>query len=439
MQKPTGDGFGGDDVFPGAESDSTHAGAQSPATESPGDISPPPAPADLRGLASPESGADISPMMRQYREWKQRYPDYLLLFRLGDFYEAFYEDAAVAARTLDITLTSRQKGEGAIPMAGVPHQAVDGYIARLIRAGHRVALCDQVESAPSRGRKLIRREVVRLVTPGTVTEAALLDGRTNNFLAALVRGSNRLGAALVDITTADFWVGESTDADALADALLLRRPAELLVPASLSVGDPIVARLREEGVNITVRDPATFESRLAEERLREHFQVAALEGLGLGGQPAAVRAAAAVLAYLQETQQGPPGHLTRLQPFGLETHLVLDDAAARNLELIESLHDRSARGSLLWAIDRTLTPMGGRLVRQWLLRPLRDPRAINARLTESWAFETGDAAPNPIPSKAMLRVMGLPAGQCRLPLGPAPDGLEDRAREVLQNLGMKVA
>lgn len=334
-------------------------------------------------VTSPSSSGDLTPltpMMRQYREWKRRYPDYLLLFRLGDFYEAFYEDAAVAARTLDIMLTSRQKGEGAIPMAGVPHHAVEGYIARLIRAGRKVALCDQVESAPAKGKKLIRREVVRLVTPGTVTEAGLLEGRVNNFLAALVRGPDRLGVALVDITTADFWVGEATDATTLADALLLRRPAEVVVPASLSAEDPLLVRLREGGIGITVRDAATFGLRAAEERLREQFRVAALEGLGLGGQTAAVRAAGAVLAYLSETQQAPPSHLTRLQQLALEDHLIVDESAARNLELVESLQDRGSPGSLLWAVDRTLTSMGGRLLRQWLLRPLRHPGEIDARL-----------------------------------------------------------
>jgi DNA mismatch repair protein MutS len=164
-------------------------------------------------------------MMRQYHDWKRRYPGYLLLFRLGDFYEAFHEDAAVAARTLDITLTARQK----IPMAGVPHHALEVYLARLVRAGLKIAICDQVEAAPVKGRQLIRREVVRLVTPGTVIETGLLDGRLNNCLAALWRGPDHLGVALVDVTTADFWVGESADVDALTEALLLRRPAEVLL------------------------------------------------------------------------------------------------------------------------------------------------------------------------------------------------------------------
>jgi DNA mismatch repair protein MutS len=321
-----------------------------------------------------------SPMMRQYREWKRRYPDYLLLFRLGDFYEAFHEDAAVAARVLDITLTSRQKGEGAIPMAGVPHHAVDGYIARLIRAGHKVALCDQVETAPAKGRKLLRREVVRLITPGTVTDTGLLDGRLNNYLAAMILVNSRLGVALVDVTAADFWIGEAAEAGVLTEALVVRRPAEVLIPPSLSPDDPILKRLREAGIPMTIGDPGIFARQAAEDRLREHFGVVTLDGLGFAAEGLAIRAAGAVLAYLHETQQAAPSHLTRVGVLAADDHLVLDELAVRNLELVESLHDRGLRGTLLWALDRTVTPMGGRLLRQWLLHPLRAPREINRRL-----------------------------------------------------------
>ena len=331
----------------------------------------------------PEGGvgfASLTPMMRQYQEWKRRYPDYLLLFRLGDFYEAFHEDAAVAARTLDIALTSRQKGEGAIPMAGVPHHALDVYLARLVRAGLKVAICDQVETAPAKGRQLIRREVVRLVTPGTVTEAGLLEGRVNNFLAALWRAADHLGVALVDVSTADFWVGESTDVEGLTQALLLRRPAEVLLPPGIPPDDPLAAALRAVGAAVTARDAPSFGLREAEDRLRAHFRVTAVEGLGLPGRGGALRAVGAVLAYLQETQQAPMAHLTRIQTLALEDHLTLDESAARNLELVESLQDRGGVGTLLWAMDRTRTSMGGRLLRQWLLRPLLRPREIGERL-----------------------------------------------------------
>jgi len=386
-------------------------------TDAPGAGAPDPNPTGPH-VTAPSAAGDTTPMMRQYREWKRRYPGYLLLFRLGDFYEAFYEDAVVAARALDITLTSRQKGEGATPMAGVPHHAVEGYIARLIRAGHKVALCDQVEAAPAKGRKLIRREVVRLITPGTVLEAGLLDGRQNNFLAALVRSHGRLGVALVDVTTAEFWAGETGDEPALVEAVLLRRPAEILVPPSYAPEDPLVRRFRQAGATITVGDVAGFSPQATESRLREHFRVVALEGLGLGGRPAAARAAGAILAYLGETQQVPPSHLTRIQPFALEDHLVLDESAVRNLELVESLHDRSLRGSLLWALDRTVTPMGGRLLRQWLLRPLLAHAQISRRLA---AVETlTEDAPRLAALRAELGAVGdLARLASRVTLGAA--------------------
>src|SRR5512143_1641099 len=169
-------------------------------------------------------------MMQQYRELKRRYPDYLLLFRLGDFYELFFDDAHVASRLLQIALTSRQKGEGAIPMAGIPHHAADGYIARLIRAGQKVAVCEQME-APAKGRKLVRREVVRVITPGTITDTQFLDGTANNFLLSAHRVPSALGVALVDVSTGEFWVGEASGdaAESLLEASLLRRPAEILV------------------------------------------------------------------------------------------------------------------------------------------------------------------------------------------------------------------
>jgi DNA mismatch repair protein MutS len=376
------------------------------------DVTPPSAPSERADAASrvsgadttPQSapgaaleeaprgpGADVTPMMRQYRDWKRRYPDYLLLFRLGDFYEAFYEDAATAARLLGIALTSRQKGEGAIPMAGVPHHAVETYIARLIRAGHKVAVCDQVEAAPVKGRKLIRREVVRLVTPGTVTESGLLDASVNTFLGALVRAGDRLGVALIDVTAAEFWVGESADTEGLAETVALRRPAEVLVPPTLAEADPVLARLRAGGTVLTTRPASAFGLREAEERLRRHFGVVTLDGLGLGEWSAAVRAAAAALDYLQETQQASPTHLTKLQVLTLDDHLALDESAVRTLELIEALPDRGPQGSLLWALDRTVTPMGSRLLRQWLLRPLRRPAEIGRRLDAVAALE---AAPD---------------------------------------------
>ncbi len=275
-------------------------------------------------------------MMLQYRELKKRYPDYLLLFRLGDFYELFFEDAQEGASLLQITLTSRQKGDGAIPMAGIPHHAADGYIARLIRAGRKVAVCEQME-APSKGKKLVRREVVRVITPGTLTDTQYLDGAANNFLLALHRSGTGAGGAL---------------------------------------GAALVAAL---GLPVTSGEPAWFALRPARERLAAHFRVPSLDSLGVGDMSAGIQAAGAALAYLQATQGDSLGHLTRLQRLAPGDALLLDPTAVATLELFERTQDRSARGSLLSTLDRTSTPMGARMLRQWLLRPLLDIEGISIR------------------------------------------------------------
>src|SRR5262249_14871397 len=197
---------------------------------------------------------------------------------------------------------------------------------------------------------------------------------------ALWRAGDHLGVALADVTTADFWVGESSDLEGLTEALVLRRPAEVLLPPGIPPDDPIATRLRATGAALTGRDAAAFGLREAEDRLRAQFRVTAVEGLGLPARGGAVRAAGAVLGYLRETQQTLPAHLTRIQTLALEDHLTLDESAARNLELVESLQDRGQAGTLLTAMDRTRTSMGGRLLRQWLLRPLCQPREIGERL-----------------------------------------------------------
>jgi len=320
-------------------------------------------------------------MMLQYRELKRRYPDYVLLFRLGDFYEMFFEDAHEGARLLQITLTSRQKGEGAIPMAGIPHHAADGYIARLIRAGRKVAVCEQME-APAKGKKLVRREVVRVITPGTLTDTQYLDGAANNYLLAVHRagaGAGRtLGAALVDVSTGEFWVGEAAgDGAALLDTALLRRPAECLVARE---GDHALdARFAAAGIMVTRGEPSWFALRQARERLAAHFRVHSLDSLGVGDMCAGLQASGAALAYLRETQGEALGHLARLERLAPGDSMTLDPTAVATLELFENAQEGSLRGSLLATLDRTRTPMGARTLRQWLLRPLLDTGAISRR------------------------------------------------------------
>jgi len=324
------------------------------------------------------SPAELTPMMKQYRELKRRYPDYLLLFRLGDFYELFFDDAHAASRLLQITLTSRQKGEGAIPMAGIPHHAADGYIAKLIRAGQKVAVCEQME-APAKGKKLVRREVMRVITPGTITDTQFLDGATNNFLLGAHRtAAGTLGVALVDVSTGDFWVGEETGTgEALLEAALLRRPAELVLSQS---ADPAwVERLAALELPLTRVDPGWLALRTARDLLAAQFGDTPLEAFGLGRMTAGIQAAGATLAYLHETQGQRLAHLRRIQRLVPGDAMLLDPTAVATLELFETGQERSPRGSLFATLNATETPMGARLLRQWLLRPLLDREAIAAR------------------------------------------------------------
>jgi DNA mismatch repair protein MutS len=318
--------------------------------------------------------AGATPMMTQYRELKRRFPDHLLLFRLGDFYELFLEDAELGARLLSITLTSRQ---GA-PMAGIPHHAADGYIARLVQAGQKIAICEQMEG-PGKGKKLLRRDVVRVITPGTLTDTAYLRGAANNFLMTIGRVAAMTGVALLDISTGEFWVGEDPPGeDAVLAAALLRRPAEILLPDSLRSAGDLLARLQETQAALTFGDATLWNERHAIPELCRHFGVTTLEVFGIGDLRAGCAAGAAAMAYVRATQGDRLGHLTRLQRLRPADSMTLDETAVRTLELLEA-SDGSTRSSLFGVLDETVTPMGARLLRQWLLQPLLDPAAIGAR------------------------------------------------------------
>jgi DNA mismatch repair protein MutS len=319
--------------------------------------------------------ADVdTPMMTQYRELKRRFPDHLLLFRLGDFYELFLEDAELGARLLSITLTSRQ---GA-PMAGIPHHAADGYIARLVQAGQKIAICEQMEG-PGKGKKLLRRDVVRVITPGTLTDTAYLRGGANNFLMAIGRLGTDTGVALLDVSTGEFWVGEDGPAeDAVLAAALLRRPAEILLPETLRRADELLARLQQTGAALTFGDAGLWSGRHATADLCRQFGVTTLEVFGLGDLGAGLAAGAAALAYVRATQGDRLGHLVRLQRLRPDDCMTLDETAVRTLELLEA-SDGSSRNSLFGVLDETVTPMGARLLRQWVLQPLLGAAAIGAR------------------------------------------------------------
>jgi DNA mismatch repair protein MutS len=313
-------------------------------------------------------------MMTQYRELKRRFPDHLLLFRLGDFYELFLEDAELGARLLSITLTARQ---GA-PMAGIPHHAADAYIARLVQAGQKIAICEQLEG-PGKGKKLLRRDVVRVITPGTLTDTAYLSGAANNFLMTVGRTGAVTGVALLDVSTGEFWVGEDGPGeDAVLAAALLRRPTEILIPDGLRTAGELLARFQESRAALTFGDASLWSARHAIPDLCRHFGVTTLDVFGVGDLAAGLAAGAAALAYVRATQGDRLGHLARLQRLRPADCMALDETAVRTLELLEA-SDGSTRNSLFGVLDETVTPMGARLLRQWLLQPLLDTAAIGAR------------------------------------------------------------
>ena len=326
-----------------------------------------------------------TPLMRQYLGIKKQYPHALLLFRLGDFYELFYDDAKVAARELEITLTARHRESGnPVPMCGVPYHAAESYIAKLIRRGYKVAICEQTEE-PSKAKKLVRREVVRVITPGTATDAALLEPRENNYLVAcLPRADQRLaGLAYADLSTGEFRATEFSGSewlDRLEEELTYLAPRELLRPQHGALGRELDHGLRPSFVETPLED-WLFDAEQAERLLREQFGVAALDGFGLADRPLARGAAAALVHYLRETQRSTLDHLSRPAFYHQQEALVLDSVSARNLELVEPAaagNDRST--TVLATIDQTVTAAGGRLLKNWLLRPAVELEEITTRL-----------------------------------------------------------
>jgi len=324
---------------------------------------------------SPMSDEAVTPIRQQYLDIKKQYPDTILFFRLGDFYETFDQDAEIASRELDIVLTSRGVQKGVrVPMAGIPYHAVDNYLARLIEKGYHVAICEQVGDQPARG--LFPREVVRVVTPGTVVEPGMLNADRNNYLAGVTLLETKAGIAYVDITTGEFAVTELQGEDILGllRAELIRlHPAEILLPEGTELNELPGHRTRWP----TWR----FESGRCAETLMKHFQAISLDGFGLRGMHLAVRSAGALLQYLQETQPAALKLLTGLSTYSLNDFMTLDAATRRNLELTETIREGEAAGSLLSVLDHTVTPMGKRLIRSWVSKPLLDLRRIQKRQT----------------------------------------------------------
>lgn len=326
-----------------------------------------------------------TPMRKQYLEIKKRYPDAIVFFRLGDFYETFDEDAKMVSQICDIVLTSRPVSKGKrVPMAGVPHHAADGYIAKLIGAGHKVAIVEQVSDQPERG--LMLRDVVRVITPGTVVEPTLLEEKRNNYLAALVfeagpdmpeQKEEAAGIAYVDITTGEF---ATTQLDGDEVRKEVEEELSRLQPAECLVEEGEGFRPSVEGVHFTPYESWRFEVERAREALLAQFGASSLEGYGCEGLPLAISAAGAIVQYLEETQKAALEQLDGLRTYSTEAFMTLDSATRRNLELTQTIRTRSLQGSLLGVLDHTVTSMGGRLLRRWLSQPLLEIEKLNRRL-----------------------------------------------------------
>jgi len=314
----------------------------------------------------------ITPIRQQYLRIKRRYPEAIVLFRLGDFYETFDEDARVTSRELEIVLTSREMGKGhRVPMAGIPYHALDNYLARLINRGYKVAICEQL-TKPGEIKGLVQREVIRLVTPGTVVEPSLLDSKSNNYLVSLVLGEDEVGLAYVDITTSEFATTQLPFHRAIPELERLK-PSEVIAAKGADLS------LVKLSAPLTRLDDYWFELEVAQKTLLDHFGVATLDGYGCAHLPLVIRAAGAIIHYIQETQRGVLGQLTRLSTYSTESFMALDEQTQRNLELFYASRSGSVGGSLLGVIDLTRTAMGGRLLKRWLGQPLLDIAELNKR------------------------------------------------------------
>ncbi len=319
--------------------------------------------------------SDITPLRQQYLDIKKQHPDAIVFFRLGDFYETFDEDAKTTSRELDIVLTSRPVSKGVrVPMAGIPYHAVENYLSRLIDKGYHVAICEQVSEVPDKG--LVEREVVRVVTPGTVVEPGLLQRQANNYLAAAFIMENKAGIAYVDISTGEYAATEIEGKDIfnqVRSEFFRLSPSEIIWPDSLPQPESLPGFL-------SIFETWHFELGRCTENLKSHFGVTTLDGFGLRGMPMAVRAAGAILAYIEDTQRQALKLLTDLSTYTLDEFMVLDAETRRNLELTETIRSGKVQGSLLGILDLTRTPMGGRLIHQWVSKPLLDVSQIDLRL-----------------------------------------------------------
>ncbi|MGB9595023.1 MAG: DNA mismatch repair protein MutS [Candidatus Poribacteria bacterium] len=325
--------------------------------------------------------SNLTPLMKQYHNAKRQYPDAIMFFRMGDFYETFYEDAKIASRVLGIALTSRDKDSGEpIPLAGFPHHAIDTYLAKFVKAGYKIAICEQMEDS-RKAKGIVKREVIRVVTPGTVIEPNILDQKTNNYLSSISKMDNKYGFAYVDLSTGEFYVTELDTPNKLLAEIERIHPAECIISEQFEKETDILKAISATVNPAINKVPAwVFSYDSARSELLDHFHTITLDGFGCENIPSAVSSAGALIYYLNDTQKQEVQHIRSLSTYSLEEHMILDADTQRNLELMRSLRDGSVKGTLLEVLDETLTPMGGRKMRSCILRPLIDTGQIRSRL-----------------------------------------------------------
>ncbi len=318
----------------------------------------------------------LTPAMQQFADAKKQYPDCLIMFRMGDFYEMFYDDAKNASKELDITLTARGKGETRAPLAGIPYHSIEPYLAKLVKKGYKVAICEQVED-PKKAVGVVKREVVRVVTPGTLIDNVMLDEKSNNYIASVYTYLDKYGISFVDISTGDFVTCEVDSEQKLLTEIQRFKPSECIVPVSLKVNTELISKIN---TFVNAYDDRFFKLTNANKSLLEHFDVVSLEGFGIKINSLAINSAGALLSYLKETQMKSLDYINSLKTYYVEDYMVLDATTQRNLELLSTISGKAKKGTLFSVLDTTITSMGSRLIKSWILRPLINIKKISSRV-----------------------------------------------------------
>ncbi len=323
---------------------------------------------------------NLTPAMRQYKYFKEKYPDCILLFRMGDFYEMFYDDAVTASKVLGITLTSRGKGDKKAPLAGIPIRAANSYLQKFILAGFKLAVAEQIEDPRTVKGRIVKRDVVRIITPGTILDEELLDSKKNNYICSIYPNREMFGLAFADISTGEFVCAKTNDIESLKNELAKIKPSECIIPITLMVNNELISILHDLNIYISEYEDFNFNTDYCYSILTEKFSTNSLNGFGIENENEMISASGALLKYIKETQKNALDNISGIRYMNINSYMMLDSSTLKNLEIFENIADKTSKNTLLSVLDSCITPMGSRLLRKWLERPLMDIKRINARL-----------------------------------------------------------